>query len=425
MGRPSVRLEVQRDFWREVARGTSVVDAAGCVGVSRPVGQRWFAASGGVVPSFARTDASNSPSNGQPSNGSGGEAASGQGSYRRLTFEERHEIAALKKARNGVQSIARQLGRSASTVSRELARHGKADGGYVATSAQSNAEKTAQQKGRRANPAKLATDLRLRGEVQDRLEAKHSPEQIARRLRRDYPDEPEMWVSHETIYQSIYVQGRGGLKRELAQQLRTGRALRKPRRQAQQRTQRGDRIKDKVMIADRPPEATDRSVPGHWEGDMILGSTASNSAIGTLVEKATGYTVLVHLPDGHGALAFQQALVRAVADLPATLRRTLTWDQGIEMTNHAAIAEATGLEVYFCDPHSPWQRPSNENTNGLLRQYFPKGTDLSFWGPGVLERVAIELNNRPRKRLDWATPAEALDQLLSQQDNDDGVALGP
>ena len=234
----------------------------------------------------------------------------------------------------------------------------------------------------------------------------HSPEQIARRLRQEFPDDPEMWVSHETIYQSIYIQGRGGLKRELAQCLRTGRALRKPRRQVQERRARqgrGAQIKDMVMISDRPAEVADRAVPGHWEGDLIMGA-ANVTAIGTLVERTTGFLVLLHLPEDHSAPAVQQALVSAISDLPEQLRKTLTWDQGGEMANHAQITEATGLDVYFCDPHSPWQRPSNENTNGLLRQYFPKGTDLSLWGPGVLERVALEVNNRPRKRLDWDTP---------------------
>ena len=178
-----------------------------------------------------------------------------------------------------------------------------------------------------------------------------------------------------------------------------------------------------VMISERPAEVEDRAVPGHWEGDLILGSTASGSAIGTLVERATRYVILLHLPHDHTALAVQEAMVTAMAELPATLRRTLTWDQGKEMANHARIAAATGLDIYFCDPHSPWQRGSNENTNGLLRQYFPKGTDLSFHGPGILENVADELNRRPRKTLDWATPAEALDQLLSTPTNNNGVAL--
>ena len=261
----------------------------------------------------------------------------------------------------------------------------------------------------RPKPTKLATDPRLHAEVESRLKQNHSPEQISHRLVTDFPDDPEMRVSHETIYRSLYVQGRGELKRELTRHLRTGRAVRKPRRRPDRRL---TRIPDMVNIRQRPAEADDRAVPGHWEGDLITGME-NKSAIGTLVERACGFVLLLHLPDDHGAVAVQQAMIAAMSGLPDTLRRTLTWDQGIEMANHAQIAAATELDIYFCDPHSPWQRGSNENTNGLLRQYFPKGTDLSIWGPGFLDHVAAELNNRPRKRLGWKTPAEALDKLLS------------
>jgi len=254
--------------------------------------------------------------------------------------------------------------------------------------------------------------------VQDRLRRNHSPEQIAARLREDFPDDPEMWVSHETIYRSLYVQGRGALKRELITHLRTGRSLRKPHRSIERR----GRIPGMVNISERPPEVEDRAVPGDWEGDLILGPTASRSAIGTLVERATGFVLLLHLPKGHGAEPVQNAMVAKMSELPEQLRRTLTWDQGSEMANHTKIAEATGLDIYFCDPHSPWQRGTNENTNGLLRQYFPKGTDLSRWGPGYLDTVAAELNARPRKRLAWRTPAEALDTLLSDQSEPPTVA---
>ena len=339
---------------------------------------------------------------------------------RRLSLLERDDIARLAGS-HGVREIARRIGRSPATVSRELARNRSSDGHYRASVAQQRTDERARSGGR-ARPAKLARNLRLRREVQIRLRNNHSPEQIARRLREDFPDDPEMWVSHETIYQSIYIEGRGALKRDLARCLRTGRTLRKPRRQSEVRRARGERIKDMISIAERPPEVADRAVPGHWEGDLIMGSKQSNSAIGTLVERTTGFLVLLHLPENHGALAVQEAIVTAVADLPQTLRKTLTWDQGIEMANHARIAEATGLDIYFCDPGAPWQRASNENTNGLLRQYFPKGTDLSFHGPGVLERVAIEMNNRPRKRLNWRTPAEALDKLLTEHHNQPGVA---
>jgi IS30 family transposase len=228
-----------------------------------------------------------------------------------------------------------------------------------------------------------------------------------------------MRVSPETIYQSLYVQARGGLKRELTAHLRTGRSMRKPRRRPGERLAR---IPGAVMISERPPEVEDRAVPGHWEGDLILGSTASNSAVGTLVERATGFVMLLHLPQGHGALAVQEALVAKMLTLEEQLRRSLTWDQGREMCNHAAIKKATGLDIYFCDPHSPWQRGSNENTNGLLRQYLPKGTDLSFYGPGMLDNIAAQLNARPRKRHGFQTPAEVLEKLLSEATDNHGVA---
>jgi IS30 family transposase len=400
MGRPPVPVEVQRWFWVGVAEGLSVVDAGAACGVSRPTAQRVFARSGGVMPSLKDPR--------KPSSQGG-----------RLTLAEREEIACLRAAGQGVREIARALGRDPATISRELRRNCGPRGTYRASTAQQRADENARAGGR-ARPAKLAANLRLRREVQTRLKKRHSPEQIARRLREDFPDDPEMWVSHETIYQSLYVQGRGGLKRELVRCLRTGRALRKPRRQAEQRRSR-ERITDMVLISDRPPEAEDRAVPGHWEGDLIMGA-GNRTAIGTLVERTTRFVMLLHLPGDHGAETVRDAMVTAMADLPEFLRRTLTWDQGIEMASHAQIAAATGLEIYFCDPASPWQRGTNENTNGLLRQYFPKGTDLSFYGPGLLDQVAAELNNRPRKTLHWRTPAEALDQLLSEADTKSGVA---
>lgn len=406
MGRPPVSLGVQRRFWEQVGAGLSVVEAAGVAGVSRPTGQRLFARSGGVRPSFAhRVPRGSAPVK-----------------FRRLSLEERYQISAMKKARYSLRAIAKELGRDPATISRELARHANALGGYVATSAHARAEQVAREKGRRASPARLATDLRVRREVQDRLELRHSPEQIAQRLRTDFPNDPEMWVSHETIYQSLYVQGRGALRGDLARQLRTGRALRKPRAQ---RGQRRERFAGMVMISQRPAEVEDRAVPGHWEGDLIMGSTQSRSAVGTLVERTTRFVMLLHLPGGHSAELVQEAMVTKMALLPEHLRRSLTWDQGTEMANHLQIAEATGLEIYFCDPHSPWQRGTNENTNGLLRQYLPKGTDLSFYGPGLLDQIAAELNGRPRKTLHWRTPAEALHELLSNQSNPPGVAITP
>ncbi len=335
----------------------------------------------------------------------------------RLSFAEREEIACQRAAGEGVRAIARRLGRDPSTVSRELRR--MSSGARLKPYRASVAQADADVKARRPKPAKLATDLVLRREVQARLEHNHSPEQIARRLREDFPDDEEMRVSPETIYRSIYVQGRGGLRRELAKHLRTGRTQRKPRRRNGER--RG-RIPGMVNISERPAEVADRAVPGHWEGDLIIGANGI-SAIGTLVERATGFTMLLHLPGDHGAFAVQEAIVAKMAELPEILRQTLTWDQGHEMANHAQIAAAIDLDIYFCDPHSPWQRGTNENTNGLLRQYFPKGTDLSVHGLGYLDFVAAELNNRPRKRLNWRTPAEALDQLLCEPFNPPGVAM--
>jgi IS30 family transposase len=299
-------------------------------------------------------------------------------------------------------------------VSRELKR-ATGTRGYKATVAQASVDPGR----RRPRAAKLAMNLVLRREVQARLQRRESPAQIAGRLKIDFPNTPEMWVSAETIYQSLYVQARGGLKRELTRHLRTGRSMRKPRRVEGQRRAR---IPDMVMISERPAEVADRAVPGHWEGDLIMGSTASNSAVGTLVERVTGFVMLLHLPDGHGALAVQHGLVAKMLTLDEQLRRSLTWDQGQELTNHVAITAETGLDIYFCDPHAPWQRGSNENTNGLLRQYLPKGTDLGFYGPGLLDNIAAELNSRPRKRHDFRTPAEVLHKLLSKPTNQHGVA---
>ena len=258
-----------------------------------------------------------------------------------------------------MRAIARELGRDPATVSRELKR-GASTLGYRASVGQAIADLGR----RKSRGAKLATNLRLRGEVQARLKRKDSPAQIAGRLKTDFPDDPEMRVSAETIYQSLYVQARGGLKRELTVHLRSGRSMRKPRRSG---TERRGRIPNMVMISDRPAEVEDRAVPGHWEGDLILGSAKSNSAVGTLVERKTGFVMLLHLPDGHGALAVQDAIVEKMTRLPEMLRRSLTWDQGVEMSNHVKIAETTGLDIYFCDPHSPWQRGSNENTVSVER----------------------------------------------------------
>ena len=311
--------------------------------------------------------------------------------------------------REGVSqtAIAAELGRPGCTISREIRRNAHpGSGDYRPYSAQQRAES------RRPRPktGKLTACPQLRDVVQAMLERRHSPEQISARLRRDFPERSELHVSHETIYQALYVQGRGELRRELAACLRTGRAVRRPRRQPGQRQPRF--AYPMVMISERPAEVDDRAVPGHWEGDLIIGKD-NGSAIGTLVERATRYVLLVHLGAGRGADRVRDGLLTAMATLPAHLKRSLTWDRGIEMALHHQFSIAADMPVYFCDPHSPWQRGSNENTNGLLRQYFPKGTDLAAHNPERLTAVAAELNGRPRKTLGWDTPAERLAKLLA------------
>lgn len=377
-------------------------------------------------------------------------------SGRYLSFAEREEIALLRVQGHSMQEVGRRIGRAASTISRELRRNAATRGGgleYRATTAQWHADRSA----RRPKQAKLASKPALRTYVEERLAGiivapsgervagpavawkgrRHgrrqdrrwakawSPEQIARRLRLDFPNDETMRISHEAIYQALFVQGRGALRRELTACLRTGRALRVPRARTRRRGK--SFISPEIMISERPAEAADRAVPGHWEGDLILG--LGSSAIGTLVERTTRFTMLLHLPRmkghgstprvkngpalaGHGAEAVRDALVRIIVTLPEELRRSLTWDQGAEMAQHVHLKIEAGVQVYFCDPHSPWQRGSNENTNGLLRQYFPKGTDLSLHSAEDIAAVAAALNARPRKTLAWRTPAEALDQIL-------------
>ena len=433
-GRPSTaRREDRVRFWEAIAIGLSSEDAAGEAGVSPAVGTRWFREAGGMPPL---------------------DLAPVSGRY--LSFEEREEIAILNAQDVGVREIARQLGRSSSTISRELRRNVSTRSNeltYRASTAQWHAERRAS----RPKVSKLAANDRLREYVQDRLAGtiarpdgeqvpgpdvrfigrRHgrrtdrrwakawSPEQISNRLRIDFPDDETMRISHEAIYQALYIQGRGALKRELVACLRTGRALRVPRARTGQRGKKF--VTPEILISERPAEADDRAVPGHWEGDLILG--LGSSAIGTLVERSTRFTMLLHLPRmdghgteprvkngpplaGHGAEAVRDAIAETIVTLPEHLRRSLTWDQGSEMAEHAQLRIDTGLDVYFCDPQSPWQRGTNENTNGLLRQYFPKGTDLSRHSRGDLDAVALALNTRPRKTLGWSTPAEALAKLL-------------
>jgi IS30 family transposase len=402
-----------RRFWCLIRQGLSVEEAAVAVGVSKRAAAWWFSDAGGM-PSIQLVP----------------------GSGRHLSLADREAIYTGLVAGCSYAEIARSLGRPTSTVTRELDANrlretrpravplGQRAGarGRVPESPNYSpwiAQQRFESRLARPKTSKLAGNTRLGEQVQVRLKQNHSPEQISARLVIDFADDPEMRVSHETIYRALYVQGRGALNRELTRHLRTGRTLRKPRRNQGQRLQR---IKDMVSISERPPEVEDRAVPGHWEGDLITGEQ-NRSAIGTLVERKTGFLLLLHLPDDHGAVAVQQAMIDKISQLPSILRQTLTWDQGIEMANHAQIAAATDLDIYFCDPHSPWQRGSNENTNGLLRQYFPKGSDLSRWGAGYLDYVAAELNNRPRKRLGWKTPAEALDELLSNPTDPTTVAM--
>jgi IS30 family transposase len=329
-------------------------------------------------------------------------------SSRFLTEDERIVIADLRRARVTMRAIAAELGRPVSTISRELKRNAHpSSGDYRPHAAQARADE------RRARPkgGKIAACSELREVIQEWLGLEWSPEQISHGLRLQFPDRPEMQVSHETIYQALYVQGRGELRRELTRALRTGRTYRKPQIRPDQRQSRF--AAPMVMISDRPAEVEDRAVPGHWEGDLIIGK-GQQSQIGTLVERATRYVMLVHLPADRTAETVRDALAATIATLPAELKRSLTWDQGIEMALHQQFTIATDLPVYFCDPHSPWQRGSNENTNGLLRQYFPKGTDLSGHSPEHLAAIAARLNGRPRKTLGWETPAERLAKLLAE-----------
>jgi transposase, IS30 family len=381
-GRPALPRAVEAVFWEGIGSGLGTAEAGRAAGVGQVQAYRWFRRAGGVRSCGPRP-----------------------GSGRYLAVAEREEIAVGLAAGQSVRVIAARLGRAPSTVSREVARNRNSRGAYRALAAQAQADFRA----RRPKTARLAQNVVLRAWVQDKLELRWSPEQISVLLGQEFPDDPEMRVSHETIYQSIYVQGRGALRRELAVCLRTGRALRRPRRREGER--RG-KIPGMVMISERPAEVADRAVPGHWEGDLIMG-TDNKSAIGTLVERTTRFVLLLHLPGGHGPEQVAAAMTEAMSGLPEAIRRSLTWDQGREMSGHARIAAATDLDIYFCDPHSPWQRGSNENTNGLLRQYFPKGSDLSVHSREHLQHVAAELNGRPRKTLGWKTPAEALAEVLA------------
>jgi transposase, IS30 family len=372
--------EIVQPFWAAMQRGEFITDAAEEVG-NRKKGARWIVAAGGVRPRRGRDLKG-----------------------RCLSFAEREEIALGRAGGESMTSIGARLGRSPSTISRELSRNADDQGRYRATSGHA----LAWDRACRPKPAKLVDNLVLRGLVEQDLAKRYSPEQIAGRLRVRFPDQAEMWVSTETIYQSLYVQSRGALRRDLTACLRTGRAVRRPSRKVGQRK---NRIPNMINIVDRPAEADDRAVPGHWEGDLIIGKK-NLSAIGTLVERTTGYAMLVHLPDGYKPEQVRDALAAKIQTLPVALRRSLTWDQGPEMGHWEQVRVAADIEIYFCDPHSPWQRATNENTNGLLRQYFPKGTDLTLHNAEHLDWVADELNDRPRKRLGFYKPIERIGDLL-------------
>jgi transposase, IS30 family len=395
MARTAELQHLRRAFWRGVREGLSTVAAAKRAGVSADRGFRWFRECGGVSP-----------------------VSLVEPIGRYLSLAEREEISRGLAAEMSFRAIAGLLGRNVATISREVDRNTSGGQQYRAVAAQVAAEKRA----RRSKPRKLENSA-LHARVTADLEKRWSPEEIAARLRLDFPDDASMRASHETIYQALFIQGRGALRRDLTTRLRTGRALRKPRRRVDGRADPDRRIPDKVMISDRPAEAEDRAVPGHWEGDFVMGKN-NRSAVATLVERTTRFLILLHLPGPHDAIAFQNATAEAMSELPARLRRSLTWDQGLEMRNHKQISIAADVPIYFCDPHSPWQRGTNENTNGLLRQYLPKGTDLSVYSPEDLAAIAAELNDRPRKTLGWLKPDEVIGPLLFD-DQSAGVATAP
>lgn len=435
-GRPSVAWREDRvRFWVAIASGAKTRDAGVAAGVSEPVAHRWFLHAGGVNPQLAPTL-----------------------SGRYLSSSDREDIALWRAQDCGVREIARRLGRSPSTISRELRRNASTRTyrlDYKASTAQWHAERRA----RRPKTAKLIMNDGLRDYVNDKLsghvnsgggerlgpagpiwDGKNkphredrewvrgwSPQQIAKRLPVEFPDDPTMRISHEAIYQALYVPSRGGLTRQQAWHLRRGRTKRTPR--ARTRQQAWAHVTDDTTLKKRPSEADERKVAGHWEGDLIIG--LNRSAIATLIDRTTRFAMLVHLPRqkgyglvkptkngpalaGYGAVTMKSALVRTFEPLPAHLRRSLTWDRGKEMSAHALLTQEIGLPVYFADAKSPWQRGSNEHLNGLLRQYFPKGTDISRWSTPEIQAVADIMNNRPRGVLGWRTPAEAFaDQLSS------------
>jgi IS30 family transposase len=382
MGRgPRFTGEEKAAIWAGVAEGLTLEAVAARMGRSESGIRYVVAQRGGVAPRFT------------------------EGTGRRLSLEEREEISRGLMAGWSLSAIARGLERAVSTVSREVA----ANGGRVRYRA-CGAHRAACQRARRPRVAKLARPGPLRTAVEAMLCKRFSPQQISGRLRELHPDNPEMWVSSETIYQSLFIQGRGALRRELAENLRSGRHARRPRSRLNAKPKA--KLPDPVPISQRPPEVEDRAVPGHWEGDLIFGK-GQRDAMATLVERTSRFVMLIALAEGHKAPHVRRALAAKIQQLPTELRRSLTWDRGTEMAEHVQFSIDTGVDVYFCDPRSPWQRGSNENTNGLLRQYFPKGKPLGIYDQAHLDTVAAELNERPRQTLGWATPAEKLTEILA------------
>jgi transposase, IS30 family len=373
------RAEIERRIWG----GETFEAAATAVGCSTKSIQRFMALTGGLKPRRQRSPL-------------------------RLSVSDREELSRGLVAGDSLRSIAVRLGRAPSTISREVAWSGDRSE-YRAWRAEEQATKRA----RRPKAAKLATDAKLRRYVERQLEKLWSPQQISRHLVADYPADLKMRVSQETIYKTLFIQARGALRKELAVCLRTGRTQRRPHMRIEQSG--AGRLQNMILISDRPAAVEDRAVPGHWEGDLIIGK-GGRSAIGTLVERSSRFVMLLHLPHGRSAEEVRVALTRKISKLPAELRRTLTWDQGKEMADHVRFSTDTKMEVYFCDPHSPWQRGSNENTNGLLRQYFPKNTDLSVHTAAHLNAVARELNGRPRQTLNWMKPSEVFCRAVASTD---------
>jgi IS30 family transposase len=387
MGGPAVTEVEKTEIWERRCSGESLSAIARHLGRGVETIRRYVLVNGGVRPRPRR----------RPLCG--------------LTVVEREEISRGLAAEHSCHAIARRIRRAPSSVSREVARNGGRVGYRAA-----EAEQATLRRRRRPKASKLGLYPRLRAEVEARLNLRWSPQQISAFLKVEYAQDPDMQISDETIYLSLFVQSRGALRKELARHLRSRRLVRHPKKQLS--SGRGQ-IPDRIMISERPAEAADRAVPGHWEGDLLLGTRTNG--IGTLVERSTRYAMLFALPDGLTAERVREGLTKTVLTLPTSLRRSLTWDQGPEMAEHVHFTIDTGVEVFFCDPRSPWQRGSNENTNGLLRQYFPKGQSLAGVTQDELDRVAHELNGRPRQTLGWHSPTQKLAEFMEQSSSAGGA----